>query len=105
MSSGPAKVMIVSFPVPAGSPAMHTAVRAKLEDMLTDVAVVVAEPVPAFELGIVSEIFGLPRADPSLPRYSYAVCAEQRTTMRTSSGFAVTPTHDLSRLGTADLVV
>jgi AraC family transcriptional activator FtrA len=73
--------------------------------MLTDVAVVVAEPVPAFELGIVSEIFGLPRADPSLPRYSYAVCAERRATMRTSSGFAVLPTHDLSRLDTADLIV
>ncbi|WP_433363373.1 GlxA family transcriptional regulator [Actinoplanes sp. CA-142083] len=73
--------------------------------MLTDVAVVVTEPVPAFELGIVSEIFGLPRADPSLPRYSYAVCAERRTPMRTSSGFAVQSTHDLSRLATADLIV
>ena len=73
--------------------------------MLTDVAVVVAEPVPAFELGIVSEIFGLPRVDPSLPRYSYAVCAERRVTMRTSTGFAVRPTDDLSRLATADLVI
>src|SRR5512138_2778885 len=73
--------------------------------MLTDVAVVVAEPVPAFELGIVSEIFGLPRADPSLPRYSYAVCAERPAPMRTSTGFAVTPTDDLSRLNDADLVV
>jgi len=73
--------------------------------MLTDVAVVVAEPVPAFELGIVSEIFGLPRADPSLPRYSYGVCAERRATMRTSTGFAVLPTDDLSRLATADLVI
>jgi AraC family transcriptional activator FtrA len=73
--------------------------------MLTDVAVVVAEPVPAFELGIVSEIFGLPRVDPALPRYAYAVCAERRTTMRTSTGFAVTPTDDLARLRTADLIV
>jgi AraC family transcriptional activator FtrA len=73
--------------------------------MLTDVAVIVAEPVPAFELGIVSEIFGLPRVDPALPRYSYAVCAERPTTMRTSSGFAVTPTDDLARLATADLIV
>lgn len=73
--------------------------------MLTDVAVVVAEPVPAFELGIVSEIFGLPRADPELPRYSYAVCAERRTTMRTSTGFAIVPTDGLDRLATADLIV
>ncbi|GAA2493015.1 GlxA family transcriptional regulator [Winogradskya humida] len=73
--------------------------------MLTDVAVVVAEPVPAFELGIVSEIFGLPRIDPSLPRYRYAVCAETRTEMRTSTGFTVIPTDDLTRLRTADLII
>ncbi|MFI5889871.1 GlxA family transcriptional regulator [Actinoplanes sp. NPDC051513] len=73
--------------------------------MLTDVAVVVAEPVPAFELGIVSEIFGLPRADPSLPRYAYAVCAERRGALRTSTGFAVIPTDGLDRLATADLIV
>src|SRR3954471_2998932 len=73
--------------------------------MLSDVAVVVAEPVPAFELGIVSEIFGLARADPALPRYSYAVCAERRTTMRTSTGFAIVPTDGFDRLPTADLIV
>jgi AraC family transcriptional activator FtrA len=73
--------------------------------MLSDVAVVVAEPVPAFELGIVSEIFGLARADPALPRYSYAVCAERRTTMRTSTGFAIVPTDGFDRLATADLIV
>src|SRR4051794_26935814 len=73
--------------------------------MLTDVAVVVAEPVPAFELGIVSELFGLPRVDPELPRYRYAVCAERAAAMRTSTGFAVTPTDGLSRLDTADLII
>jgi transcriptional regulator GlxA family with amidase domain len=73
--------------------------------MLTDVAVVVAEPVPVFELGIASELFGLPRVDPALPRYRYAVCAEHPAPMRTSSGFAVTPTDDLSRLDAADLVL
>ena len=45
--------------------------------MPADVAVVVSEPVPAFELGIVSELFGLPRMDPSLPRHRYgrSTCA------------------------------
>jgi transcriptional regulator GlxA family with amidase domain len=84
---------------------MHAAVRAKLDGVLTDVAVVVAEPVPAFELGIVSELFGLPRVDPELPRYRYAVCAEQHRPLRTSTGFTVTPTHGLDRLDTADLIV
>src|SRR3954452_5663126 len=73
--------------------------------MLTDVAVVVAEPVPAFELGVVSELFGLPRVDPDLPRYRYAVCAERRAALRTSTGFFVTPTDDIARLDDADLIV
>ncbi|MEU8612207.1 AraC family transcriptional regulator, partial [Actinoplanes sp. NPDC048791] len=73
--------------------------------MPSDVAVVVAAPVPAFELGIVSELFGLRRLDPELPSYRYAVCAEQRTPMPTSTGFSVTPTHTLRRLATADLII
>jgi transcriptional regulator GlxA family with amidase domain len=73
--------------------------------MLRDVAVVIAAPVPAFELGIVSEIFGLPRIDPTLPSYRFAVCAEQRGPMLTTSGYTVTATHTLRRLRTADLVL
>jgi transcriptional regulator GlxA family with amidase domain len=73
--------------------------------MLTDVAVVVAEPVPAFELGVASELFGLRRVDPELPRYRYAVCAEHRAALRTSTGFEVTPHDGLARLDTADLIV
>ncbi|MEU8236194.1 helix-turn-helix domain-containing protein [Actinoplanes sp. NPDC048967] len=73
--------------------------------MPSDVAVVVAAPVPAFELGIVSELFGLRRLDPELPSYRYAVCAERRTPMPTSTGFSVTPTHTLRRLATADLII
>jgi AraC family transcriptional regulator, transcriptional activator FtrA len=73
--------------------------------MLRNVAVVVSEPVPAFELGVASEIFGLPRLDPSLPRYHYAVCAEERRPMRTTTGFTVVPTHSLRRLAAADLVL
>jgi AraC family transcriptional activator FtrA len=70
-----------------------------------DVAVVVAEPVAAFELGIASEIFGIPRADPSLPRYRYAVCAATAGPIRTSTGFLITPTDGLDRLDRADLVI
>jgi AraC family transcriptional regulator, transcriptional activator FtrA len=73
--------------------------------MLTDVAVVVAAPVPAFELGVVSEIFGLRRMDRTLPSYRYAVCAETSAPLPSSTGFTVTPTHGLRRLATADLVI
>ena len=75
------------------------------QGMLTDVAVVVSAPVPAFELGVVSEIFGLPRIDPSLPSYRYAVCATERTGLPTSTGFTITPTHGLRRLASADLII
>ncbi|GAA2889657.1 helix-turn-helix domain-containing protein [Actinoplanes cyaneus] len=73
--------------------------------MLTDVAVVVAEPVPAFELGVTSEIFGLTPAGSGLPRYEYAVCAQRCEPMRTSSGFTIVPSHDLRRLDSADLII
>lgn len=72
--------------------------------MIRDVAVVVTAPVPAFELGTLSEIFGLPRIDRTLPGYRYAVCAERRRTLPTTSGFTVTPTHGLARVAGADLV-
>jgi AraC family transcriptional regulator, transcriptional activator FtrA len=73
--------------------------------MLTDVAVVIAEPVPAFEVGILSEIFGFPRIDPALPRFRYAVCAAEPKPLRTSTGFQITPSHGWERLATADLIV
>jgi AraC family transcriptional regulator, transcriptional activator FtrA len=73
--------------------------------MVADVAVLIAAPVPAFELGVVSELFGLRRMDPALPSYRYAVCAEHRTALPSSTGFAVTPSHGLRRLASADLVV
>jgi AraC family transcriptional activator FtrA len=73
--------------------------------MLADVAVVIAEPVPAFEVGVLSEIFGLPRIDPALPRFRYAVCAAEPRPLRTSTGFQITPTDGWERLATADLIV
>src|SRR3712207_9178441 len=94
---------------PCPDPGRQTchASRSSCQDgaMPTDVAVVVAAPVPAFELGIVSEVFGLRRMDPELPTYRYAVCAETRTRMPTTTHFSVTPTHTLRRLETADLKI
>jgi AraC family transcriptional activator FtrA len=71
--------------------------------VLTDVAVVVTEPVPTFEVGVASEIFGLPNDD--LPGYRFALCAERCEPMRTSSGFTVVPTAGLERLDSADLII
>jgi AraC family transcriptional activator FtrA len=73
--------------------------------MTENVAVVVGEPVPAFELGIASEIFGVRRADPSLPHYEYEVCAATPGPLRTSTGFSITPTAGLDRLAQAGLII
>ena len=73
--------------------------------MLRNVAVPVLAPVPAFELGVVCEAFGLDRAPPGLPAYDFAVCGEQITPVPTTSGFAVLPGHDLNRLADADLII
>jgi transcriptional regulator GlxA family with amidase domain len=73
--------------------------------VLRNVAVPVLAPVPAFELGVVCEAFGLDRAPPGLPGYDFAVCGEQVMPVPTTSGFAVLPRHDLSRLAEADLII
>jgi transcriptional regulator GlxA family with amidase domain len=73
--------------------------------VLRNIAVPVLAPVPAFELGVVCEAFGLGRTPPGLPAYDFAVCGEQVTPVSTTSGFSVVPSHDLSRLATADLII
>jgi AraC family transcriptional activator FtrA len=73
--------------------------------MLRNVAVAVSAPVPAFELGVACEAFGLDRSDLGLPAYDFALCAEQAGPLLTTSGFAVTPSHGLDRLADADLIL
>ena len=75
------------------------------ETVLQNIAVPVLAPVPAFELGVVCEAFGLDRAPPGLPSYDFAVCGEQAAPVPTTSGFSVVPRYDLSRLAEADLII
>lgn len=72
--------------------------------MLKDVAAVVGDHVAAFELGVVSEIFGLDRSGDGLPGYNFAVCAVRPGLVPTTSGYAVQVGHGLQRLATADLI-
>ncbi len=73
--------------------------------VVSNVAVPLLEPVPAFELGVLCETFGLDRRDVGLPHYEFAVCGERTVPMPTTSGISVVPSHRLSRLARADLVV
>jgi transcriptional regulator GlxA family with amidase domain len=73
-------------------------------DMLTNVAVVAADGIAAFELGVLCEAFGMDRSDEGLPVLDFAICAVRPGTYRSSAGFGVTVDHDLSRLEQADLI-
>ena len=73
--------------------------------MLKNVAVVILDGFTPFELGVICEVFGVDRRDDGLPAYDFAVCGEQITPVPTTSGFAVLPGHDLSRLDGADLII
>jgi transcriptional regulator GlxA family with amidase domain len=72
--------------------------------MLTDVAAVVFDDIPVFELGVVCEVFGTDRSADGLPAYDFAVCAAERPPLRTSSGFLIDTPFGLERLAAADLI-
>ena len=72
--------------------------------MLRNVAVLVMDNVAPFELGVLSEVFGVDRSDQALPHYDFAVCSPGARAVTTSAGFSVQPSYDLDRLDAADLV-
>ncbi|MDO9485005.1 MAG: helix-turn-helix domain-containing protein [Actinomycetota bacterium] len=71
---------------------------------LNRVAVVVAEPVPVFELGVLCEVFGLDRSRDGLPSFEFAICSELPGKYLTSSGFEIVVEHSLGVMESADLI-
>jgi transcriptional regulator GlxA family with amidase domain len=72
--------------------------------VLKNVAVAACDRVPAFELGVVCEVFGLDRTADGLPGYDFAVCAAEPPPLRSTSGFFIDTPHGLDRLTHADLI-
>lgn len=72
--------------------------------MLRRVAVAVLDGVSPFELGIVCEVFGMDRTDDGFPGFVFDLCTPGGRTVRTTSGFTITPSSDLAPLDRADLV-
>ncbi|PPK93804.1 transcriptional regulator GlxA family with amidase domain [Kineococcus xinjiangensis] len=72
--------------------------------MLRTVTAVVGDRVAAFELGVLSEVFGLDRSGDGLPTYDFTVCAVRPGRVPTTSGYDVHVEHGLERLERADLV-
>src|SRR3954454_11902125 len=72
---------------------------------LRNVVAIVAEDAPAFELGVVCEVFGLDRSADGLPSYDFALAGVHPGPITTSSGFSLNVEHGLERAREADLVV
>lgn len=72
--------------------------------MLQSVAVLVFDNVAPFELGVLCEVFGNDRTADGFPGYRFDVCSVDGRPVRTSAGFRLTPTADLTPLEDADLV-
>ena len=69
-----------------------------------DVAVLAYSGMATFELGIVVELFGLPR--PELPQwYRFKVCALEPGALRATGGLAITPEYGIEALSPAGTIV
>jgi len=71
---------------------------------LKKVAVLALDQIAAFELGTVCEVFGTDRTADGFPAYEFNLCSVDGGSVRTRSGFDLTPHADLTPLAEADLV-
>ena len=86
--------------MPAAKPAARAAARRHR------VATLVFDHVPPFELGVVCEIFGLPRPEIVDPwPYEHRVCSPDGPTVTTGAGFALSGVEPISALDRADTIV
>lgn len=70
------------------------------------VAVLAYEGMAPFELGVVVEVFGLPRPELDVAWYALEVCSERPgPPMDAVGGFALVARHGLDRLATADTLI
>ncbi len=69
------------------------------------VAVLAFDGMAPFELGIVVEVFGLPRPELKVPWYELIVCADPSSPIRTVGGLSLTAPHDLRAFAAADTVI
>ena len=72
---------------------------------IRNVAVLVPNPVSAFELGVACEVFGIDRCAQGLPKADFAVVRWQRGPLATTAGFAIDTPHRLDRADSADLLI
>jgi transcriptional regulator GlxA family with amidase domain len=69
------------------------------------IAVVAFDGISPFQLAVPGLVFGEDRRELGVPRFDFRVCAIAHRTLRTSVGFAIHASHDLSALRRADVVI
>ncbi len=69
------------------------------------VAVLAFDGMAPFELGVVVEVFGLPRPELDIEPYALDVCAQRPGPLEAVGGFALHARHGLDRLAAADTVI
>ncbi|KRF25569.1 GlxA family transcriptional regulator [Phycicoccus sp. Soil803] len=73
---------------------------------LSTIAALITDPVAMFETAIACEVFGLDRTDDGVPPFTFMMCGETAgLPVPTTSGGALTPTHQWQDALDADLVV
>lgn len=73
--------------------------------MLSSVAVILQPPVALFELGVLTEVFGIDRSEDGVPRFDYRVCAARPgKPIEAGPGTFVVATESLAATADADLV-
>lgn len=71
---------------------------------MRSVVAVVGNAAAAFELGIVSQVFGLDRSEDGLPVHDFAVCGPCPGPVPTTSGFDLLVSEGFDRIAEADLI-
>src|SRR5579863_3676671 len=69
------------------------------------VAALLHERVATFELGLVAEIFGLPRPEMGADWYRFVTVAEEQSPLRATGGLQVCPEAGLQMLAQADTII
>jgi len=69
------------------------------------VSVLAFDGMAPFELGVVVEVFGLPRPELEVPWYELRVCADPSRPIRAVGGLTLAAPHDLDAFAAADTVI
>lgn len=72
--------------------------------MMANIAAVVGDQIATFQLGVISEVFGVDHGIAGLPAYTFTVCAVRPGPVPTTSGYPMHIDHGLDRLVDADLI-